>query len=128
MKASLSISNCNHINLEWLTLRHELLFVRGGSLMSHFIGIIRLSPPSYTKPLQAIRSGQLRHHAAPRSVPNVSLTITSRNKKKIHENGSYLTVYQIMCENTDSRFETVCLILVAVHRADVEHGSKQSPK
>lgn len=35
---------------------------------------------------------------------------------------------QIMCENTDSRFETVCLILVAVHRADVEHGSKQSPK
>lgn len=96
--------------------------------MSHFIRIIRLSPPSYTKPLQAIRSGQLRHHAAPRSVPNVSLTITSRNKKKIHENGSYLTVYQIMCENTDSRFETGCLILVAVHRADVEHGSKQSPK
>lgn len=83
MKASLSISNYNHINLEWLTLRHELLFVRGGSLMSHFIGIIRLSPPSYTKPLQAIRRGQLRHHAAPRSVPNVSLTIKSRNIKKL---------------------------------------------
>lgn len=61
--------------------------------MSHFIRIIRLSPPSYTKPLQAIRSGQLRHHAAPRSVPNVSLTIKSRNKKKKkNENGSYLTV------------------------------------
>lgn len=51
--------------------------------MSHFIGIIRLSPPSYTKPLQAIRRGQLRHHAAPRSVPNVSLTIKSRNIKKL---------------------------------------------
>ena len=34
----------------------------------------------------------------------------------------------IMCENTDSRFETVWLILVAVRRADVEHGSKQSTK
>ena len=39
-----------------------------------------------------------------------------------------LLLKHIMCENTHSRFETVCLILVVVYRADVEHGSKQSPK
>lgn len=65
---------------EALTLRHHVLFVRGGRLMNHFIGIIRLSPPSYTKPLQAVRRGQLRHHAAPSSIPCVFFNnIKSRN-------------------------------------------------
>lgn len=38
-----------------------------------------------------------------------------------------LLLKHIMCENTHSRFETVCLILVVVYRADVNTEVNKVP-